>query len=746
MLFRMSRIFNLALQLAKLFSSMTRKEAITLSSKLFALDIGTRSVVGIILQEENDHFHVEDILVKEHKERAMVDGQIHNVMYVAELINEIKRELEEKHGPLTKVSVAAAGRSLKTEQASVTINIRNRPIFTEEDISRLELQAVQQAQQQLLQQKEDAKISHYYCVGYSVLYYRLDGEEIGSLLDQQGDEAQIEVIATFLPRVVVESLIAALKRADLEMEALTLEPIAAINVLIPPTMRRLNVALVDIGAGTSDIAITDKSTVVAYGMVPTAGDEITEALSDHYLLDFPVAEEAKRQLQTSEEILIQDILGFDQFYPKEEVFLAIEPAVKQLAKSIGEEILRLNNRVAPKAVMLVGGGSLTPNLTTELGQVLDLPANRIAVRGIDAIQNLTKEDHIKASPELVTPIGIAIAAKKMPIQYMSLTVNNQVVRLFELKEMTVADAFLAANIRAKQLYGKPGHGLSISVNGQDIFIPGGHGQPAEILVNGQQASTKSLIKTGDAIQLIEGQDGQQATATVRDLIDDAAIKTVTIQNTKYVIEPKISVNNSSASLDTVLNDRDIVVFDIAETIEDVFKITNNWHLLKQFESYTIQVDGQPLYLPEFSSQLMINGKVAKLSYAVQNGDVISFQQPSLPTVQHIADQMNLLLEDKIIIHFQQEVLELKKTANEAIVNKMVVSPQSTVPNGATLVFKEKDRSRWIYQDVFRFSNWQLPSAFKGNFTILRNSQPASFDTEIFGGDQLEIILEATPII
>ncbi len=742
----MSRIFNLALQLAKLFSSMTRKEAITLSSKLFALDIGTRSVVGIILQEENDHFHVEDILVKEHKERAMVDGQIHNVMYVADLINEIKRELEEKHGPLTKVSVAAAGRSLKTEQASVTINIRNRPIFTEEDISRLELQAVQQAQQQLLQQKEDAKISHYYCVGYSVLYYRLDGEEIGSLLDQQGDEAQIEVIATFLPRVVVESLIAALKRADLEMEALTLEPIAAINVLIPPTMRRLNVALVDIGAGTSDIAITDKSTVVAYGMVPTAGDEITEALSDHYLLDFPVAEEAKRQLQTAEEILIQDILGFDQFYPKEEVFLAIEPAVKQLAKSIGEEILRLNNRVAPKAVMLVGGGSLTPNLTTELGQVLDLPANRIAVRGIDAIQNLTKEEHIKASPELVTPIGIAIAAKKMPIQYMSLTVNNQVVRLFELKEMTVADAFLAANIRAKQLYGKPGHGLSISVNGQDIFIPGGHGQPAEIFVNGQQASTKSLIKTGDAIQLIEGLDGQQATATVRDLIDEAAIKTVTIQNTKYVIEPKITVNTSSASLETVLNDRDIVVFDIAETIEDVFKITNNWHLLKQFESYTIQVDGQPLYLPEFSSQLMINGKVAKLSYAVQNGDVISFQQPSLPTVQHIADQMNLLLEDKIIIHFQQEVLELRKTANEAIVNKMVVSPQSTVPNGATLVFKEKDRSRWIYQDVFRFSNWQLPSAFKGNFTILRNGQPASFDTEIFGGDQLEILLETSPII
>ncbi|MFY0519672.1 cell division protein [Lysinibacillus sp. UGB7] len=712
-----------------------------MSSKLFALDIGTRSVVGIILVENNDHYHVQDILVKEHKERAMVDGQIHNVMYVADLINEIKHELEEQHGPLTKVNVAAAGRSLKTEQASVTISIRNRPIFTEEDISRLELQAVQQAQQQLLQQKEDAKTSHYYCVGYSVLYYRLDGEEIGSLLDQQGDEAQIEVIATFLPRVVVESLIAALKRANLEMEALTLEPIAAINVLIPPTMRRLNVALVDIGAGTSDIAITDKSTVVAYGMVPTAGDEITEALSDHYLLDFPVAETAKRQLQTEDEILIQDILGFDQYFAKAEVLKAIEPAVKQLAKAIGEEILRLNNRTAPKAVMLVGGGSLTPDLTTELGLVLDLPTNRIAVRGVDAIQNLTKEEHIKPSPELVTPIGIAIAAKKMPIQYMSLTVNEQVVRLFELKEMTVGDAFLAANIRAKQLYGKPGHGLSVSVNGQDIFIPGGHGQPAQILVNGQQASTKTTIKTSDAIQLIEGQDGQTAQATVRDIVDDAAIKTVTIHDTKYVIEPKITVNGAPASLDSVLNDRDVIAFEIAETVENVFKFTNNWDLLKRFESYYIHVDGKPLYLPEFSPSLLINDKPCKLSYAVHNGDVIKFQQQALPTVQRIADQMNILLEDKIIIHFQKEILELHKTAHEVFVNQVIIPALSTVPNGATISFKEKDQSRWIYQDVFRFSSWQLPTTFKGNFTILRNGQPASFDTEIFGGDKLEILLE-----
>lgn len=114
---------------------------------------------------------------------------------------------------------------------------------------------------------------------------------------------------------------------------------------------------------------------------------------------------------------------------------------------------------------------MTPNLTEELCKILNLPANRVAVRDVNAISNLTRAEHILATPELVTPIGIAIAAQKAPVHYMSLTVNEQVVRLFELKDMTVGDAFLAANIRAKQLYGKPGHGLSITVNGQSVFVP-----------------------------------------------------------------------------------------------------------------------------------------------------------------------------------------------------------------------------------------------------------------------------------
>ncbi|MEK3975896.1 pilus assembly protein PilM [Psychrobacillus sp. FSL K6-1267] len=708
-----------------------------MSSTLFALDIGTRSVVGIILEQRNETFHVVDILVEEHKDRAMMDGQIHNVLKVAEVIQSIKEKLEAKHGPLEKVSVAAAGRALKTEQAEIKMNIKNRPIFSEEDVSRLELSAVQQAQNALVQPDNGNQSSHYYCVGYSVLYYKLDGEEIGSLVDQQGEEASIEVIATFLPRVVVESLISALKRANLEMEALTLEPIAAINVLIPTSMRRLNVALVDIGAGTSDIAITDFGTVVAYGMVPYAGDEITEALSDHYLLDFPLAEKAKRAINTNDYIQVQDILGFEQDIPKEEVIEALKPTITELATEISKEILRLNNNRSPKAVMLVGGGSLTPTITTSLEQALNLPANRVAVRGIDAIQDLTKEEHIPITPELVTPIGIAIAAKKSPIQYMSVKVNGQVVRLFELKEMTVGDALLAANISTRKLYGKPGAALSIQLNNQTLHIPGEHGQAALIMVNGMEANTKTIIKNKDTIELLEGKDGNPGVATVRDLLDEASVQTVTFQGVMYIVEPKIYINGASSTIDTPLKERDKVTVETVQTVEQFLHIINKESYIEKLNPYTVTINDKNHYMPVLSPNLLINGMKGKLQSSIQDNDVIVINTLEYPTLEKLAEILNKKLSIRTVVTFQSEKVELFKELAVVSMGELTLQGSDAIPNNAKIVWEEANDSSWIFQDVFRFTEWTLPENAT-SFQILRNGQPSRFDEEIFGGDQLEI--------
>ena len=206
--------------------------------------------------------------------------------------------------------------------------------------------------------------------------------------------------------------------------------------------------------------------------------------------------------------------------------------------------------------MVVGGGSLTPNLTKQLSNRLDLPENRVGIRGLDALSDVTLSEGIISSPALVTPIGIAIAARRAPIHYMSVTVNEKTIRLFELKEMTVGDALLAANIKARQLYGKPGLGMSITLNGSLVTVPGEHGRSSAILLNGKPASTKDFISNGDEITLESGKDGRDASATIRDLIGEMSPINVTINGKEHIIVPRIERNGIPAELDTNVQDRD----------------------------------------------------------------------------------------------------------------------------------------------------------------------------------------------
>ena len=90
---------------------------------------------------------------------------------------------------------------------------------------------------------------------------------------------------------------------------MTLEPIAAINVAIPENFRMLNIALVDVGAGTSDISITREGSIIAYGMIPYAGDELTELIVQQYLVDFQTAEKMKLASSSEDEVTYEDIMS-----------------------------------------------------------------------------------------------------------------------------------------------------------------------------------------------------------------------------------------------------------------------------------------------------------------------------------------------------------------------------------------------------------------------------------------------------
>ncbi|WP_202078529.1 cell division protein FtsA [Caldalkalibacillus salinus] len=712
------------------------------TNNIFALDIGTRSVVGIILQQHGDRYSVVDYVFREHRERSMVDGQIHDVLAVAAVIQQVKEALEVNHGPLKKVAVAAAGRSLRTKRSEVAKEIAGRPLLTRSDIVAMELEAVQLSQQELAEELGDEEQTNYYCVGYSVIQYLLDGEQIGNLIDQRGKQAGVEVISTFLPRVVVDSLISALKRAGLELKALTLEPIAAINVLIPSTMRRLNIALVDIGAGTSDIAITSEGAITAYGMVPTAGDEITETISQDYLLDFSIAEEIKRQLFSSEQVEFNDVLGFEQLLPSKQVINTIQPAVQKLAQSISEEIMNLNGRT-PQAVMLIGGGALTPTLDTWIAEIIGLPQNRVGIRGLQINQQVDFEVEVDQDfdgPESVTPIGIAIAAEQHPVKYLSVTVNQNTVRLFDLQRLTLGDAILAAGLNVKKLHGKPGNEINIVANGKELNVPGTHGFPPTVYCNGEEVDLDSPLHEGDDIEIIPGEDGIDATVTVEDIIVTPEPLEVFVNENSFSFPPKIIVNGQAVHKDRLLEDRDKVTVTLPTTVQELFEELDLD--VNMFRSKIIHylLNEEEKRLEFKQADIFLNGQIASLRSPVQSLDRIQIQETG-PAVIRIKDIVPEGWDNpnQVRVVFNDHKVIMDETPYTAFKNGVATTLEEVLEDGDNIEFKEKKDTTLLFNDIFRYVDFDPQQADKSKRMIITvNGEVASFDTPIRDGDHLKI--------
>ncbi len=707
-----------------------------MGNAIFALDIGTRSVTGMIVKKNNDAFEMIDYYTKEHDERSMRDGQIHDVIAVAQIIRTVKETLEKRIGySLHKVCVAAAGRALKTIEATAAMDLQTHPIYTAEDVKHLELSALQAAQEKLTNEHQLDSYSNYYCVGYSLLYYKLDNERIGSLIEQKGNEASADIIATFLPKIVVESLLTAITKAGLEMEAMTLEPIAALHVLIPESMRRLNVVLIDIGAGTSDIAITDKGTVVSYGMVPVAGDEITEAVSDQYLLDFPEAERVKRQIVKEGRAEIEDILGFMTEVSYEELIENIKKPVDSLTEVIANEILQLNMK-APRAVMLVGGGSLTPQITEILAAKLGLPHNRVAVRGSEVISQITKTENLPAGPMFVTPVGIAIAAKERPVQYVSVQVNGQALRLFEMNRLTVGDSLVQAGYELSRLYGRPGIAKILTVNGQEVTIPGEFGGAPEIFLNERKTTVNQPIQNGDCIRIEKGNDGDPAHITLAELIDDTVQMEVYFEEQAYQMGNTYTVNAHTVSKDYIVQDKDTIQWRRLEKIADFF---DHYFPGRQLtKDYPVIVNHKQMNLICANTVILLNGRAVSPNDRLHHKDQLRLIPADKPTVSDLFTELDRPYWHSIPITFNDEKVTLKQPAYLIQRKEAILDFQSLLEKNEQIKITEKKPAPFIFQDVFREVAIDLTHA-SGKFHIFCNDKKASFDTIIHSEDKLAII-------
>jgi cell division protein FtsA len=699
---------------------------------VFALDIGTRKVAGILGEIRDGKVCIIDAVVREHESRAMLDGQIHNIEEVSNIVSRIKKELEARNNiTISRVTTALAGRNLHTEIAEAAMEKKGE--ITREDLSYIELESVRAAHAAIIEKKK----TDYYCVGFSPVFYMIDGQTIKNPMQQTAKEKfYIKTIVTFLPKIVFDSLLGVLKNCSLEIEAITLEPIAALYVTIPEDMRLLNLALVDVGAGTSDIAITDKDRITAYGMIPKAGDEITEEICGRFLVDFKNGEKIKRFIDKEWGIETEDIFNNKIFVAYEDFKKAISEKTEELAREIADGIFNLNLK-QPQAVIMVGGGSGLEILREKVAENLGLPAARVGSRLPRNILNITNLPDSLAGTEGITPLGILeTALYKKGLGFVDVEVNGEKTYIINLEsKIKVIDAVIARGIELKNLYGKPGSAITFTFNSDIKILRGGKGEHSKIYINGTEKELEDEIKKGDKIEITGTKDGEDAAATIRAIIPEEYFTTIEINGKITEIYPQAFLAGREISLNEPVIDRAEISVKKTETVKEALlkcgfaaKDTNERDII-------ITIGGEPVVLKQKSYQLKVNGMDVSMEYKIRNMDKVEFK--NIPAYYRIRDVLKYSAKKKIEVFINGKPYGIESEDFEIYMNGKKVSEDEFLINGANIETKVKDE-KILLSSIFRYYPIDRDQ-MKGKMLELRvNGEKAGYTTLINNGAQIEI--------
>lgn len=687
---------------------------------VFGLDIGTRSIVGTVgYRQDDDRFVVVAQCGKEHATRAMLDGQIHDIGRVGNTIREVRERLELKlDKKLDKVCIAAAGRVLKTIQVHTDMEFVTEHVISSEDIQTLNSKATEEAYKQFL--KENDSDSRFYCVGSSVVRYYMNDYPMSNLLDHKAKKISEDVIATFLPDDVVDGLYKAVEHAGLSVASLTLEPIAAIELAIPEKFRLLNIGLVDVGAGTSDISITKEGTITAFGMIPTAGDSLTEPIALHCMVDFNTAEQIKRDAGEMEVVTYHDIMGLEQKIDSREVEALLEPLVDKMTEEVASKILELNGGKSVGAVFVVGGGGKIPGYTASLAKKLDLAPERVAIRGKEVMQSIIFEDtEMEQNSLLVTPIGICLDYYKENHNFIYVSFNDETVKLYNNNKLTVMDAAMQNDYPSADLFPKSGRQLTFTVNGKERFVRGDMGEAAVILLNGEPANLHTPIKENDIIKVQESTGGTPGQMLLKNLAEYKSQMDIVVNGAKVTIPKYPLVNGSAITDDYEIKEEDDIEFLDYATVEQIRTFMD------------IPADENNIW--------MVNNREASGDTKVYENFEVLWKVKESSEEETVQELPKEEIKTKESPKEDKPATEdpVQKETDETVAEEIIEEPRTivVVVNGRAVTMTGK--ARYVFVDVFNFIEFDL-SKPQGSIVTQVNGHDANYMEEIQNGDTIQI--------
>jgi len=367
------------------------------------LDVGTTKTCAIIC-ELNDRQQLEVLGMGLAESKGLRKGVVVNLDAAVSSIKKAVEDAEKGAGTAVEsVFVGLSGVHVKSfnSRGAVAVNGHNREIG-KEDIRRV----IETAKAVSL--PTDREIVHVLPQEFVV-----DGQDgIGDPLGLLGTRLEVNCHIVTSSTTAAQNIVTAVNRSGIIVADTVLQQLAAAESTLTSDDKELGVACVDIGGGTTDLAVYTQGAIRHTSILPLGGDQITNDIAVGLRTTIPEAEKLKRQFGCACSTLIEEDVSFDvpsvggrqpKSISKKILCEIIQPRVEEIVSLVKEDIKQAGlEKAIGGGVVLTGGTVLLEGLFEVAEQIFDLPVRRGVPAGV------AKMGGALTTPAYSTVIGLVL--------------------------------------------------------------------------------------------------------------------------------------------------------------------------------------------------------------------------------------------------------------------------------------------------------------------------------------------------
>jgi cell division protein FtsA len=372
---------------------------------IVGLDIGTSKIVAIVAELQADG-ELNVIGLGQHTSRGLKKGVVINI---DSTMQSVQRALEEAelmaNCKIYNVFTGIAGSHIKGINSHGMVKIKDTEV-TEMDVDRV----VETARAIAL--PADQEILHVLTQEFII-----DGQDdVRSPLGMSGMKLEVKVHIVTGAVAAAQNISKCIKRCGIEVSDLILQPLASSMAVLTEDEKELGVCLVDIGGGTTDIAVYKHGAIRHTAVVPIAGDQMTNDVAVAFRTPTQSAEEIKikhgcahGKIAGTREMV--EVPGVDGRDPRElsvsTLAEVLEPRIVELYELVQAELRRSGMEEMIASGIVITGGSSMMNGMVELGEeIFNMPVR------LGLPKNVGGLSEVVSNPRYATAVGLVLKGRQ----------------------------------------------------------------------------------------------------------------------------------------------------------------------------------------------------------------------------------------------------------------------------------------------------------------------------------------------